>query len=240
MNQHSHRTALTAIAAILFGFGLGGAASTQEPDVTQHPGEALAERYGLSEWEKVEQIDFVFRVELPDDREIERPWSWRPIDRTVTANAGGDDAVTFSLDEITDDVKDHHAKFINDTYWLVFPFQLVWSTCEVTDEGDAAMPISGEPARKLTVTYPDEGGYTPGDVYELFLDPETGLIAEWNFRRGGGEQGRPATWEKTRDLNGLQISTLHHGPEGSGFTLSFPRVAVQFSGGGSLGIKNSE
>ncbi|MEM1026598.1 MAG: hypothetical protein AAGJ38_00780 [Planctomycetota bacterium] len=187
----------------------------------------LAERYGLEAWDAVERIDFTFKVELPDGRVIERPWSWSPPEGLVTAGFGTDNERTFSLNAIDETNRGDHAKFINDSYWLLFPFQLVWSTCEVSDDSDAVMPISGATGRKLTVTYPAEGGYTPGDVYELFLDPETGLIAEWNFRKGGGQAGRPARWLNRQNL----LDVWHHdtfvGPEGSGFRLSFPHVRIQ-------------
>ncbi|MEM9752069.1 MAG: hypothetical protein AAF916_01650 [Planctomycetota bacterium] len=209
---------------------LGGPNSAVAEESGVSPAAELAERYGLAAWGHVERVDFTFRVELPDGRVIEGPWSWTPKDGTVTAAFGTDDARTFSLDAIDETNRDDHARFINDSYWLLFPFQLVWSNCEVTEDGEAAMPVSGEPSSKLTVTYPDEGGYTPGDVYELFLDPDTGLIAEWNFRKGGGANGRPATWESHVGLNGLMISRVHNGPEGSEFRLTFPHVAVHAHG----------
>ena len=221
--------ALTLVACVSLAYSpVANAQDARAQDAS--PARQLAERYGIDNWPDIEQIDFTFRVVLPDGKVIERPWSWRPHDSAVTANFGMPEAKTFFTDAIDDLNRDDHARFINDSYWLLFPFQLVWSTCDVTDDGDAVMPISRRPARKLTVTYPDEGGYTPGDVYELFLDPESGLIAEWNFRKGGGDNGRPATWERNSELNGILISTEHRGPEDSGFRLTFPRVAVHTQG----------
>ena len=150
--------------------------------------------------------------------------------RTVTANFGTDEAVTFSLDAITDDVRDHHQRFINDSYWLLFPLYAVWSDNTVSDHGEAAMPVSGEPGRKLTVQYGDAGGYTPGDAYDLYLDPDTGRVAEWAFRKGGGTDARPAVWATPVELHGLLITRAFVGPEGSGFHLSFPVVEVHAHG----------
>ncbi|MEM7577526.1 MAG: hypothetical protein AAF328_08630 [Planctomycetota bacterium] len=209
--------------------------STAESQAASDPAVELAERYGLKAWDDVERIDFTFKVALPDGRVIERPWSWSPPEGLVTADFGTDQERTFSLDAIDETNRDDHAKFINDSYWLLFPFQLVWSDCTVTDDGNATMPISGEAGEKLTVTYPDDGGYTPGDMYELFLDPDTGLIAEWNFRKGGSDIGRPATWDGYVGLNGLMISRVHEGPSGSGFTLTFPKVAVYAHGSVAAG-----
>ncbi|MEM8782809.1 MAG: hypothetical protein AAGE65_08110 [Planctomycetota bacterium] len=236
--QSGRRRSLRTVGllGLLACLGLSPLPNEAQESRTDPTARVLAERYGLSAWDTVEQIDFVFRAELPDDRVIERSWSWRPKDGTVTADFDTAEARTFALDAIDNTNRADHAAFINDSYWLLFPFQLVWSTNTVSDDGDAVMPISGRPARKLTVTYPEQGGYTPGDVYELFLDPASGLIAEWNFRKGGGDQGRPATWETHVGLNGLFISRVHQGPEGSGFRLTFPRVAVHAYGSVAAGV----
>lgn len=194
-------------------------------DHSQQLAQELAERYGLGAWAGVEKIEFTFDVHL-GDRHIVRPWQWDVKARTVTANFGRPDAVTFSLDHITDDVKEHHRHFVNDSYWLLFPLYVAWTDNTVTDQGQAAMPISGKPARKLTVRFPGDGGYTPGDAYDLYLDPGDGFIREWVYRKGGGEAGRPATWEDRIGLNGLVITRSHRGPDGGGFRLSFPVVRV--------------
>jgi hypothetical protein len=212
---------LVAVLCLLVGV------ATAAADADLSPGEQLAERYGLSAWPDVRRIEFTFVAELPDGRRVERPWAWEPQVGKVVAQAGTAEAHAFDLNDLQPQDRDAHGRFINDTYWLLFPFQLVWSTCEVTDEGEAVSPIGQTPTRKLTVTYPDEGGYTPGDVYELFIDQETGLIAEWNFRRGGGDIGMPARWLQHETLDGITFSLDHRGPDDGGFRLMFPRVFVE-------------
>lgn len=56
--------------------------------------------------------------------------------------------------------------------------------------------------------YPAEGGYTPGDAYDLYLGGE-GLIVQWVFRKGGGPEGRAMTWENNVDLGPITVCTDH-------------------------------
>jgi hypothetical protein len=63
--------------------------------------------------------------------------------------------------------------FINDQYWLLFPFHLVWdSNAKVEDTGMQKLPLGKGSAKRVVVTYPSEGGYTPGDTWELFVGPD--------------------------------------------------------------------
>jgi hypothetical protein len=84
-------------------------------------------------------------------------------------------------------------------------------------------------ARRIVVSYPPEGGYTPGDVYELFIDDD-GLIAEWIYRRGGATTPtRMSTWEDHRRLGPLLVSLDHQGPDG--FRVWFSDVALMLRNG---------
>ncbi|MEM6855538.1 MAG: hypothetical protein AAF593_14120 [Planctomycetota bacterium] len=127
-----------------------------------------------------------------------------------------------------------HSQFINDSYWLLFPFQLVWSDPTVTDAGMQPLPLGGGEGQKLICQWPAEGGYTPGDAYDLYLG-EDGLIQQWVFRRGGQENGRAHTWEDHQQLGPIIVSLDHHGPppgnEGSGFRLWFTDVKATLTDG---------
>ncbi len=204
----------------------------------QTPASRIAEAHGFSHWDQVAHLRFTFNVNL-GDRSIVRHWDWDVKTTRVTLRRGADgEPITFNHDAIGPDspeafVKAHH-QFINDTYWLLFPFQLVWSNPQVVDEGMAAFPIPDvqrrAQGRKVVVTFPSEGGYTPGDAYELYLNPDE-LIEQWVFRRGGGENGRPATFEDHCSLGPIILSTLHRGPEGSGFKLWFTDVSATLADG---------
>jgi hypothetical protein len=63
--------------------------------------------------------------------------------------------------------------------------------------------------QKLTIVYGNEGGYTPGDAYDLYLD-EDNMVREWTFRRGNKPPpGSDATWGGYLDKKGLRLATEH-------------------------------
>ena len=104
------------------------------------------------------------------------------------------------------------ARFINDQYWLLFPFHLIWDKkAEITDAGMRHYPINKKrKATCLIVKYPPSaGGYTPGDIFELYIGKDN-LIHEWIYRAGGKKEGRALTWEGYKNFNGVHISTVHN------------------------------
>lgn len=192
------------------------------------PGDRLARAYGIKGWAQVQQIAFTFNVKLPDKAQvIRRSWIWTPKTDAIVAHADTDEPILFHGREASDDevIGELHHQFINDSYWLLFPFQLVWSNPTVTVHGEAALPIGEGTATKLTAQWPEEGGYTPGDAYDLYLG-EDGLIEQWVFRRGGGEAGMPATWDEHRRLGPIIVSLSHENADGS-FRLWFTDVKVE-------------
>ena len=202
--------------------------------LAQSPAESIASAYGVEHWDRIDRVDFTFHVELPGGKVVDRDWSWEPEGSggRVTLRPGTDEELSFHTSDAAEpgtDVFEAQKNFVNDSYWLAFPFQLVWSDPAVSEPVEAEAPISGDVTRKVTAAWPAAGGFTPGDAYDLFLS-EDGRIVEWSFRRGGGEEGRPATWTHEQTAAGVTFATEHAGPEGSGFVLSFPRLRVWADG----------
>jgi len=175
-------------------------------------GRIIAERYGFAEWGEVESLEFTFNVELPD-REVARAWTWDVAEEAVTRRSPGE-PVTIDLggDPVawTPAQTQVHKQFINDSYWLLFPFQLVWSDPVVTDAGPAPLPVGTDEGRKIVTRWPAEGGYTPGDAYDLYLDGD-GVIRAWTFRRGGGPAGRSVSFDGYEQVGPLLLSLDHRG-----------------------------
>lgn len=97
------------------------------------------------------------------------------------------------------------------------PFQLAWDsgyTTEITE--NIPSPIKGTNSTKLTVIYSSEGGYTPGDAYDLYID-ENNMILEWTFRRGNGAEGRTWTWENIGQFGPIKLAQDHMGQDGQRF-----------------------
>ena len=84
--------------------------------------------------------------------------------------------------------------------------------------------ITGHPC--VVVSYPTEGGYTPGDAYDLFLDKNDRII-QWVYRRGGAkEPTRITTWEDHRQVGPLLLALNHYGQD-KNFHVWFTDVAVK-------------
>jgi hypothetical protein len=64
--------------------------------------------------------------------------------------------------------------FVNDQYWLVFPFHVYWDAgADVQDRGMTKLPLGKGTGRHVVVKFAG-GGYTPGDTWELYLFRQPG------------------------------------------------------------------
>jgi hypothetical protein len=79
--------------------------------------------------------------------------------------------------------KDIDPAFANDQYWLLLPFHLVWDGAAVTDDGMQKLPLGDASAQRVVMKYPSEGGYQPGDTWELYVDADK-RVQEMVYRRG--------------------------------------------------------
>lgn len=177
--------------------------------------EKIAKAHGIDNWNKIDKLNFTFNVDR-DSSHFERSWSWKPKSNKVTLTTATD-TLMYKRSE-TDSISLNADKgFINDKYWLLAPFNLVW------DKGikekiyieKATAPISGETLQKLTIVYGnDSGGYTPGDAYDFYFGDDY-LIKEWVFRKeNASEPSLITTWEDYKEVNGLKIATSHVRKEG--------------------------
>lgn len=197
----------------------------------EQPARTIAQAYGIDGWDRVEEIHFTFNVDT-GDRQISRQWSWQPKEGRVTLHRPGAEPITYDRDELSPDTPEAvvaaDRQFINDHYWLLFPFQPVWSNPATTYEGTAALPIGEGEAHKVTVQFPSEGGYTPGDAYDLYVTDD-GMIRQWVFRRGGQPEGSPITWEGNAKLGPIRVSTEHRTAQGHR-RLWFDNLSVRLTG----------
>ncbi|MFD2035603.1 hypothetical protein ACFSKL_12440 [Belliella marina] len=172
----------------------------------------VAQAYGFDNFQKVNSIAYTWNVQAGDVVRT-RDWRWNIQDRTVYF-ADADTSYTYSLDLPQEELPKADAGFINDKYWLMYPFQLMWDSGYTYEEThDVPAPISRENTTKLSIVYNNEDGYTPGDAYDLYLD-ESYMIKEWVFRKGNGAEGRTFTWEAEQKFNGVTFATEHYNAEG--------------------------
>jgi hypothetical protein len=192
----------------------------------------VAKAYGVDAFSKVKKIDYTFNVEF-GGKKISRKWEWYPKTKEITYwgkdKSGKDVTLTYNRNDKMDaKTKKIDAAFINDNYWLLFPFHLIWDTnVKFTDEGMKKYPIGKGKGRCLIVQYSNKVGYTPGDQFDLYLD-KNNMIHQWVYLHGGSKKNpRPATWEGNKTFGGFTISTLHNGP-GKKFKLWFSGIKVVF------------
>lgn len=174
--------------------------------------EMVAFAHGIEYWDQVEELHFTFNADRGENHS-ERSWKWKPKTDDVTLFRNGDtlhynrknlDSVSLQTDRA----------FINDKYWLLAPFNLVWDEGTTFSQKDSVTaPISNKQMQQLTVTYEDKGGYTPGDAYDFFLGNDL-MVKEWIYRKGNDSvPSMITTWEDYKDFDGIKIATMHQDPE---------------------------
>ncbi len=190
--------------------------------------QAVADAYGIQAWPTVERVAFTFNVDAPG-KKVTRAWTWEPPSGEVTLTDSDGSTTTYQRHEATDNeaLAKVDQQFINDSYWLIFPFHLVWDSGTTLTEQTGPLPLpigEGEAAKSLTIQYADDVGYTPGDAYDLYLDAENTVLA-WTFRKGGAEKITLATtWSKPETFGPIRIPTEFHGRDG--FRIFFTNVSI--------------
>ena len=186
--------------------------------------EKIANANGIGNWKNVDELQFTFNVDR-DTSHFERTWIWKPKTNDIMAISKSD-TLSYNWSKMDSVAYKTNGGFINDKYWLLAPFNLVWDKDNFTHsytEQEIA-PISKKAMDKLTIVYGSEGGYTPGDAYDFYYG-EDYLVKEWVFRKGNqAEPSLITTWEDYVEIGGLKIAKMHKNNEG--FTLYFSDIKV--------------
>ena len=186
----------------------------------------IAEASGLDQWDQVSEVQFTFNVDRGEEH-YEKSWIWKPKTQDITQMTA-QDTITYNRSSVDSTSTAADKGFINDSFWLLAPMHLVWDkeSSNLTVQDTATAPISKEQLHKITLTYGDEGGYTPGDAYDFFYDDEF-MVREWIFRRGNvSEFSMVTTWDDYEDYNGIKIASDHK-TEDKNFRLYFTDIAVK-------------
>ena len=169
----------------------------------------VAKAHGIDAFDGLNQIAFTWGV-TREGGNFERRWIWNTQENLVTRIVQGD-TVTYNwkaLDSVSNEI---NKGFINDKYWLLAPLQLEWDkeSYTVSLEENVASLGKQEILDKLTITYGNEGGYTPGDAYDFYID-DTNTVREWVFRRGAVEEASIISiCEDYLSLGGLLMAQRH-------------------------------
>jgi len=200
----------------------------------------IAKTYGLDSFGQIDAIRYTFTIDA-GALKLSRSWVWEPKTDQISYDgkdkAGNPVKVTYSRSQLASQsafVKDEvDPGFFNDQYWLLFPFHLVWDNSPtVQDAGMQKLPLGKGSAKKVAVKYPSDGGYTPGDTWELYVGTD-GRIREMEFHHGGSAKPSVVivTWADYKKAGPLLLSLDHRGTaDGKPFHLSFSNVAVKLAG----------
>jgi len=171
--------------------------------------DSIADAYGYQHWTDVDQLSFTFNVERPT-RQYARSWVWDVRNSTVKSTIDTVN-VQYNKRQVDSTMMGIDARFINDSYWLLFPFKLVWDRDEFSYEVERLTDTATQSTanRKVTITYGDSGGYTPGDVYDFHIDTNY-RITEWSWKKSNDSVARLRTkWSSPESFNGIWFTTHH-------------------------------
>ncbi|WP_350287943.1 hypothetical protein [uncultured Croceitalea sp.] len=187
--------------------------------------EKVANAHGYENWKNIAQIAFTFNVDR-DSTHFERSWIWKIKSNEVT-HISGTDSLTYNRKNMDSLALKTNGGFINDRYWLLAPFNLIWdaNNFEHTLVTNDTAPISKKSMQKLTIVYSNEGGYTPGDAYDFYFGDDY-VIREWVFRKSNqAEPSMTTTWENHIENNGIKFATDHK-KDKENFNLYFTNVVA--------------
>lgn len=225
--------AVVVLAAISF-------AQTRSPIVEQ-----LAKTYGLDSYGQIDAIRYTWSGEVPGIFKLSHVWEWEPktgkISYEGTDKDGKPVKVSYTRSELSsqpDAVKNQiEPAFVNDNYWLLFPFHAYWDTsATITDQGMHKLPQGTGSAKVVSVKYPAEaGGFTPGDTWDLYLDKDN-RVEQMVYHRGGTTKPSVviASWTGYKKAGPLLISTEHRGTaDGKPLHISISDISVKLAGSNS-------
>ena len=230
---------LTTILSLFLGalvLAVPSSAQTRPPIVDE-----LAKTYGLDGFGKIDAIRYTFNIAAPGFK-LTRTWICDPKTGEVTYEAKDKDGkpvkVTYNrsqLDRAPADVRDKiEPDFVNDDYNLLFPFHVYWDTnADVQDMGTQPLPIGKGSARKVVVKYPSDGGYTPGDTWDLYIGPHDRIVA-FVYHRGAPTPPPSLVilkWAGYKKAGPLLISTDRRGTaDGKPARVFLTHIAVKLAG----------
>jgi len=197
--------------------------------------EKMAKTFGIDSFGQVDGLRYTFNVERPGVS-VARSWEWNPKTDTVTFEGKDKDGkpakVTYQRSQVSGATKEVDANFLNDQYWLLLPFHVIWDTnATVTDEGMQKLPLGDASGEKLVMKYPPEGGYSEGDTWDIYVGAD-GRIQEFVYHAGPKKPRTViAPWTDYRKAGPLLFSLDHQSKAGDNpVHIFFSNLAVKLAG----------
>jgi hypothetical protein len=233
-NKVIQRYVIGLVAACILSF-LPAASRAQSPTSA----EQIAKAYGLDSFGQIETIRYTWNVDAPNFK-VSRTWEWSPKSGLISYEGKDKEGKPVKasyqrsqLDSQSDAIKKEiDPAFSNDQYWLLLPFHIAWDGAAVSDDGQQKLPLGDGSAERVVAKYPSDGGYQPGDTWELYIGPDK-RIQEMVYRRGADNPPHVvmASYADYKKAGPLLFSTEHRGTvDGQPLHLFLTDIAVKLTG----------
>ncbi|MBF4983050.1 selenophosphate synthetase [Nonlabens mediterrranea] len=176
--------------------------------------EQVAQAAGFENWDAIKEVKFTFSVGKMGRNLYNRNWTWNRQTGDVTLIAAPD-TVYYNRRQPMDSIQTSADRaFVNDIYWLLPEFKFITdSGTKIIEKSNAVAPISKDTLDMFTIVYSNDGGYTPGDAYDVYYDKKHNL-REWVYRQQNDTTiGMMTTFEKFDIINGIKVATDHRTPD---------------------------
>src|SRR5580692_10607298 len=150
--------------------------------------EKIAKTYGIDSWDQIQAIRYTWNGEITGLFKAAHKWEWEPKTGKVSYEGTDKDGkpvkVTYDSSQLSsqsDQVKNEvEPAFVNDNYWLLFPFHAYWDTsATVTDEGMKKLPVGAGSATLVSVKYPRKLAVIRPAILGIFMSAKTTASSTW-------------------------------------------------------------
>lgn len=176
----------------------------------------VAQQAGIDDWNEVQSIEFSFNVSKNGTTQPPRDWKWNPKTDDVVLTSKGETVSYNRHQELDSLAASTDRAFINDVYWLLPAYKLVW------DEGTQ---ITYPSEKMIQLEYTGDGGYTPGDRYDLQLNDDREIIAWSYYPKGYKQPALTTSFENYKNYNGIKIAKDHKATD-SDLNIFFTNIKV--------------
>ena len=111
--------------------------------------EKIAEAHGYEQWQNVTEFQFRFGGS-EEDANSGRAWKWNPKTNDVVMMTG-QDTIAYNRGNLDSLAMKADPAFINDKFWALIPFQLIWDEgLTVSEPIDTEGPVTMQDLQKVT------------------------------------------------------------------------------------------
>lgn len=176
-------------------------------------------------WERARYLEFDWGVRRPDAEPVIRShrWDrWEGLARVEAPTEGGTMIALFDVEapedgrvwvegselsgeDAAERLRSAHRAHVNDSYWFVMPFK--WG-----DPGVRARYLGeqtdseGRRWEVVELTFEQDVGLTPQNIYHAFVSPETGRMERWHHYSNPEANPSPMDWTDWTRIGPIELA----------------------------------